>query len=238
MEQIAPDSLEITDSNYPLSGCDDGVAATEKVDEISPFKPPVVSCSTFIDGEEPDEKAEVSTMKDEKEIPENNEKPFLPSSCVTSSTSIRHVANTVQTSVESLEEGIVFGVFPQNPCQELMESTVPTEVEVGGKELIDGTEPPQNPGNVEEYAQAIVTVEELAELELQDCTESNNGVEAESSEHPPKSVFVPAALCFLLAFCTNTELRTAILLPLISFVTAVGIQGHCSDQVKWSLPSP
>ena len=236
-----PDSLEITHSTYPLSGCDDGVAATEKVDTISTFAPPVEPLSTFTDCEESDEKAEVSTVKDEKGISESDEQSFHPSSWATSSTSLRRVASTQQTSVESLEtreEGIVFRVFPQNPCQEPMESTEPTEVEVGWKVIISATAPTQNLGNVEEYSQAVVTVEEFTtDLELQGCTESNTVVEADLSEHPLKSAFVPAALRSHLAFCTNAKLGTAILSPLLALVTAVGTQGHCSFLVKWSLPS-
>ena len=40
-------SLRITNSAYPLSGCDDGVAPAEAVDTQSTFSPPVDSASTF-----------------------------------------------------------------------------------------------------------------------------------------------------------------------------------------------
>jgi hypothetical protein len=50
----SPDSLEISHSTYPLSGCDDGIASPQVVETISTFSPPVESVSTFLDLEEPD----------------------------------------------------------------------------------------------------------------------------------------------------------------------------------------
>jgi hypothetical protein len=211
------------------------------VDTISTFSPPVESLSTFPDDKEPDEKAEVSSMKDEKGTLENDKKPFPPSSWATSSLKPRCFDNTLHTSVESLgtrEEGIVFKVFPQNQHQEPMDSTAPAGVEVGWKVFITGTPSTENLGNFEEYSQAFVTVEEFTPLELQGCTESSIAVTAEPNEPLLKSAVVPASLHSPWSFCTNAELRTALLSPLLALVTVIGIQGHHTVQVKWFLPSP
>jgi len=223
------DSLEITHSTYPLSGCDDGVAGTEMVDTISTFYPPVEPLSTFTDCEETDEKAEVLTMKDEKGTPESDKK--LPPSYFTLHTSVE--------SLETREEGIVFRVFSQKQCQEPIASTAPAGVEVGWKVIISATAPTQNLGNFEEYSQAFVTVEEVTTaLDLQGCTESSPMVAAEPSEHLLKSAFVPASVRSPLSFCKNAGLRTVILFPLFALVTAVNLQGHCSILVKWLSNSP
>ena len=161
-------SLEITHSTSPQSGCDDGVEPTEAVEILSTFSPPVASVSTIADGEQSDEKAEVFGMKDELGISDSDKKPCSPLSWATLRYALRAFganANTPETSVESLEtpqEGIVFNVSVENQPKAPFDSLPrDAEVEVRCTLVLNPTARQANLGDSSESRHALVTVEEF-----------------------------------------------------------------------------
>ena len=275
-------SLEITHSTSPQSGCDDGVEPAETVETLSTFSPPVDSVSKAADSEQSDEKAEVLGMKDELGISESDKKPFSPLSWATLRYALRAFganANTLETSVESLEtpqEGIVFNVSVENQPKAPFDS-LPRDagVEVRCTVVLNPTARQPNLGDSSESRHALVTVEEFTTSPgLKDFSdESVQPYGHETSAAAPVTLAIvsdqeavsdaiapsgqreaiarsaaPEAIAL-----SSTQRRYAcrasasvgfpgslskIALPLLAVVTAVGIQGHRSFQVEWSLPSP
>jgi hypothetical protein len=264
-------SLEITHSTSPQSGCGDGVEPAEAVETLSTFSPPVESVSTIADGEESDEKAEVLGMEDELGISESDKKPCSPLSWATLRYALRAFganANTQENSVESLEtpqEGIVFNVSVENQPKAPFDSLPrDAEVEVRCTVVLNPTARQANLGDSSESRHALVTVEEfIPSSGLKGFSDES----VQPSEHE-NSVAAPVTLAIASSgqreaiarsaapeaiALSSTQRRYAcrasasvgfpgslskIALPLLALVAAVGIQGHRSFQVEWSLPSP
>jgi hypothetical protein len=283
-------SLEITHSTSPQSGCDDGVEPAETVETLSTFSPPVDSVSTIADSEQSDEKAEVFGMKDELGISESDKKPFSPLSWATLRYALRAFganANTQENSVESLEtpqEGIVFNVSVENQPKAPFDSLPrDAEIEVRCTVVLNPTARQANLGDSSESRHALVTVEEFTTPPgLKDFSDESvqpyghetsaaapvtlaitpsGQREAIARSAAPEAIAqgaVPEAIATegakeLESANLRTQRRYAcrasasvgfpgslskIALPLLAVVTAVGIQGHRSFQVEWSLPSP
>ena len=255
-------SLEITHSTSPQSGCDDGVEPAEAVEILSTFSPPVESVSTIAEGEELDEKAEVFGMKDELGISDSDEKPCSPLSWVTLRYALRAFganANTLETSVESLEtpqEGIVFNVSVENQPKAPFDSLPrDAEVEVRCTVVLNPTARQANLGDSSESRHALVTVEEfIPSSGLKGFSdESVQPYGHETSAAAPVTLAIAQEAVPDAIALSSTQHRYAcrasasidfpgslskIALPLLALVAAVGIQGHRSFQVEWSLPSP
>jgi hypothetical protein len=94
-QKAGGDSLEISHSTYPLSGCDDGIASTQTVETISTFSPPVESVSTF----QADSELDGTISIDEATLFDSSGE-----------------------SVQNIQLGIYLRVFPLSQHQELMEN--------------------------------------------------------------------------------------------------------------------
>ena len=228
-------SLGITHSTSPLSGCDDGVEQKETVDTQSTFSPPADSVSTIQECEEPEGKI----PRDEATL-----------------------VTTLRKSLENIQEGIVLRVFPLNQRKESRDShSADTGVEVEWKVVINTTAFLQNlaiSNSVSEsiagrasvqagrdsaqaapqekvggqpptkYHQVLVTVEELkSPLFLQSLRNKNVAV----------AMFIELASGHKnQGESTDTGTKA---LPLLALV-AIAIQGYCLSLVSRSgdLPNP
>src|ERR687886_516867 len=208
-QKAGGDSLEITHSTYPLSGCDDGIASTQAVETISTFSPPVESVSTFQDYSEPDGTISIDEAT---------------------------IFDTSGESLKNIQSGISLRVFPLNQHQELIDSnSLDAEKEVRWKVVLSTTALQENLDISTEYCQAQVTVEEFtSHQELKGCTGSSAAVASLGGERRSAcraSAFVPTSVGSPGSFCTNAS-------PLLALLTVVGIQGHGSFLVEWSSDSP
>ena len=208
-QKAGGDSLEITHSTYPLSGCDDGIASTQAVETISTFSPPVESVSTFQDYSEPDGTISIDEAT---------------------------LFDTSGESLKNIQSGISLRVFPLNQHQELIDSnSLDAQKEVRWKVVLSTTALQKNLDISTEYCQAQVTVEEFtSHQELKSCTGSSAAVASLGGERRIAcrvSALVPTSVGSPGSFCTNAS-------PLLALLTAVGIQGHGSFLVEWSSDSP
>src|SRR5919202_63488 len=208
-QKAGGDSLEITHSTYPLSGCDDGIASTQAVEAKSTFSPPVESVSTFQDYFEPDGTISIDEAT---------------------------IFDTSGESLKNIQSGISPRVFPLNQHQELIDSnSLEAEKEVRWKVVLSTTALQENLDISTEYCQAQVTVEEsTSHQELKGCTGSSAAVASLGGERRSAcraSAFVPTSVGSPGSFCTNAS-------PLLALLTVVGIQGHASFLVEWSSDSP
>jgi hypothetical protein len=208
-QKAGGDSLEITHSTYPLSGCDDGIASTQAVETISTFSPPVESVSTFQDYSEPDGTISIDEAT---------------------------LFDTSGESLKNIQSGISLRVFPLNQHQELIDSnSLDAQKEVRWKVVLSTTALQKNLDISTEYCQAQVTVEEFtSHQELKGCTGSSAAVASLGGERRIAcrvSALVPTSVGSPGSFCTNAS-------PLLALLTAVGIQGHGSFLVEWSSDSP
>jgi hypothetical protein len=132
-------SLEITHSTSPLSGCDDAIASSQAVDTHSTSSPPVESVSTIADGKEADGKI----SKDVETFQQN------PST-------------TNGDSLRNIQEGIVLRVFPLNQHKEPRDSrSLEAGIEVGWKVVLNTTALQKNLASPQDCHQVLVTMEEF-----------------------------------------------------------------------------
>jgi len=182
----SPDSLEITHSTYPLSGCDDGIASLEAVDTISTFSPPVETVSTFGSTFSPPVETvstfgstfsppveTVSTFGSTFSLPVETVSTFgstfsLPVETVSTFGDCSELDGAIKRdeaaqttprgeSCDTIQSSLVTQVFPQNQCQELTGLGVPIGVKAGWKVVICTTAPSPNLGNGESLVSGDTT---------------------------------------------------------------------------------